>query len=211
MADEDGYGGDDNNEDNFDDYDENSLQVDNDILDENELEDVENLENLDELENLEEDNLELEDDDILEDNVKKTCMYNYADEDKDKDNEEDTEEEEDLEEDDLEDETKVETKVETKEEKDKRIKTNNNSNNVVQSKDRISKPVLTKYERIRLLSNRAKQISLGAKPMIKNSKGLNSKEIANLEISNNVIPLIVIRPMPNGKREKWYIRELEHD
>ena len=43
--------------------------------------------------------------------------------------------------------------------------------------ERITKPVLFKYERVRLIGDRAKQLSLGAKPMIKNAKHLSSKTI----------------------------------
>ena len=69
---------------------------------------------------------------------------------------------------------------------------------------------MLKYERVRLLGDRAQQLALGAKPMLKNIEGLSTKEIAELEIKNNVIPLIIERPLPNGKKERWYISELEH-
>lgn len=82
--------------------------------------------------------------------------------------------------------------------------------NIVPKDKRVTKPILLKYERVRLLGDRTQQLALGAKPMIKNIKGLSSKEIAELELKNNVIPLILERPLPNGKKERWYIRELEH-
>jgi DNA-directed RNA polymerase subunit K/omega len=82
-------------------------------------------------------------------------------------------------------------------------------NDLVDPKNRITKPYLTKYERVRLLSERTKQISLGAKPMIKNIYNLTPKEITNLEIINKTIPLIIERVLPNGKREHWNIKELE--
>jgi DNA-directed RNA polymerase subunit K/omega len=75
---------------------------------------------------------------------------------------------------------------------------------------RTTKPILFKYERVRLLGDRTQQLTLGAKPMIKNVEGLTPKEIAELEIKENVIPLIIQRPLPNGKKERWYIHELQH-
>jgi DNA-directed RNA polymerase I, II, and III subunit RPABC2 len=80
----------------------------------------------------------------------------------------------------------------------------------VSNEERITKPIMTKYERVRLLGIRTKQIALGAKPMIKKSEGLTSKEIANLELTNNVIPLIIVRPLPNGRKEYWKVSELIH-
>jgi len=76
--------------------------------------------------------------------------------------------------------------------------------------DRITKPVLTHYEQVRLLTDRTKQLSLGAKPMIKNSENLSSRQIAHLEIEHNIIPLVINRPLPNGKFEIWKISELKH-
>ncbi len=74
---------------------------------------------------------------------------------------------------------------------------------------RLSKPVLFKYEKVRLLSTRAKQLANGAKPMIKNTEGLSSKEIALLELKNKLIPMIIERPIPNSGVERWKLSELE--
>jgi DNA-directed RNA polymerase subunit K/omega len=68
---------------------------------------------------------------------------------------------------------------------------------------------LFKYEKVRLLSTRAKQLSGGAKPMIKDTTGLSSKEIALLELKNKMIPLIIERPIPNIGIERWKLSELE--
>ena len=81
---------------------------------------------------------------------------------------------------------------------------------IISADKRRTKPILFKYERVRLLGDRAQQLTLGAKPMIKNVEGLTPKEIAELEIEQNVIPLIIQRPLPNGKKERWYIKELKH-
>ncbi|ARF09493.1 DNA-directed RNA polymerase subunit 6 [Indivirus ILV1] len=81
---------------------------------------------------------------------------------------------------------------------------------IVPKEKRITKPILYKYERVRLLGDRTQQLTLGAKPMIKNIEGLTMKQIAEVEIQENVIPLIIQRPLPNGKKERWYINELKH-
>jgi len=82
--------------------------------------------------------------------------------------------------------------------------------NIVAPEQRITKPILTKYERVRLLSDRTTQLIRGAKPMIKNTGGLTYKKIAELELENNVMPLKIRRPLPDGKFEIWYTKELRH-
>lgn len=74
---------------------------------------------------------------------------------------------------------------------------------------KLTKPILTKYEFVRLLTDRTKQLAQGAKPMLKNIQGLSSKEIAKLELKNKIIPLIVERPVPNSHAERWKLTELE--
>lgn len=79
----------------------------------------------------------------------------------------------------------------------------------VPNNERQTKPFLFQYERVRLYGERAKQLSLGAKPMIKNIQGLNSKQIAKLEIEQKVVPLSIERLLPNGLIERWNITELK--
>lgn len=82
-------------------------------------------------------------------------------------------------------------------------------NNIVKNEDRITKKILTKYEYVRLLSERTVQLSEGASSMINNTENLSYKEIAKLEIHNKVIPLIIERVLPNGLKERFKISELE--
>ncbi len=77
--------------------------------------------------------------------------------------------------------------------------------------DRISSNRLTKYELVRILGERVKQLIMGAKPMIKNYKELCYEEIAEHELINNIIPFKIKRPLPNGKFEIWSIDELTKD
>lgn len=79
----------------------------------------------------------------------------------------------------------------------------------VGSSKRICKPFVTKYERVNLLSTRARQLLGGAKPMIKNTAGLNHIEIAKLEFQHKTIPLKIIRDIPNSEPEIWLLSELE--
>ena len=95
-------------------------------------------------------------------------------------------------------------------------KANNLDNNInseikiiVEDSKRITKPILYKYERVRIIGERTKQLSLGAKPMIKNTKNLDPKKIALLELEKGCNPFIIERPMPDGRFERWKVRELK--
>ena len=81
----------------------------------------------------------------------------------------------------------------------------------VPDNERITHPILTKYERVRILGVRAKQIADGAKIMIKinNKELMSSMEIAEIELKNKVTPFIIKRPIGNNKVEHWKISELE--
>lgn len=79
----------------------------------------------------------------------------------------------------------------------------------VPDNERITIPKLTKYEKVRLLGTRAKQISDGSKIFIKSKNVKNAMDIAELELKNKVIPLKIKRPLPNGKYEIWSVKELD--
>ncbi len=74
---------------------------------------------------------------------------------------------------------------------------------------RRSSKYLLKYEMVRIKGDRTAQITLGAKPMIKGVEGLSPVDIAQLELEAKMIPLLIIRPLPNGKKEKWSLKELD--
>jgi DNA-directed RNA polymerase I, II, and III subunit RPABC2 len=80
---------------------------------------------------------------------------------------------------------------------------------IINKTGRLTKPFLTKYEKVRILGDRSRQLAQGAKPMIKNTTGLSHKEVALLELKSRVIPLIIERPIPNVGVEKWKLSELE--
>ena len=71
-------------------------------------------------------------------------------------------------------------------------------------------PYLTKYERARVIGQRAKQIETGAKPLVKVPENvIDSHIIAELELREKKIPFIIRRPIPSGGCEYWNLRDLE--
>ena len=78
----------------------------------------------------------------------------------------------------------------------------------VKPSERISASKLTKYEMVRILGERTKQLTMGAKPLIKNYQTLPYDRIAEEELKLNMIPFKIRRPLPNGKFELWFLEEL---
>lgn len=71
-------------------------------------------------------------------------------------------------------------------------------------------PFLTKYEKARILGQRAKQIETGSKPFINVPENIiDSYIIAELELREKKIPFIIKRPIPGGTFEYWDVRDLE--
>ena len=71
-------------------------------------------------------------------------------------------------------------------------------------------PILTKYERTRVLGQRAKQINSGSKPFVKVPENIiDGYLIAEIELSQKRIPFIIRRPFPGGGCEYWNIKDLE--
>jgi DNA-directed RNA polymerase I, II, and III subunit RPABC2 len=71
-------------------------------------------------------------------------------------------------------------------------------------------PFLTKYEKTRILGQRAKQINSGCKPFIKISDDImDGYIIAQKELEEKKIPFIIRRPLPNGGSEFWRLNDLQ--
>ena len=89
---------------------------------------------------------------------------------------------------------------------------------VIRNKDNIiiddlhkTIPYLTKYERTRILGQRAKQINSGAIPFVKVPENvIEGYLIAEMELKEKLIPFIIRRPLPNGSSEYWHLRDLEN-
>lgn len=72
-------------------------------------------------------------------------------------------------------------------------------------------PFITKYERARVLGQRAKQINSGASVFVNIPENvLDGYLIAELELIEKRIPFIIRRPLPNGGSEYWSIKDLEN-
>jgi DNA-directed RNA polymerase subunit K/omega len=71
-------------------------------------------------------------------------------------------------------------------------------------------PFITRYEKARILGERAKQINSGAKPFVDLEPNvIDGYVIALKEFEEKKIPFIIKRPLPNGGVEYWRFEDLE--
>jgi DNA-directed RNA polymerase subunit K/omega len=84
------------------------------------------------------------------------------------------------------------------------------STNAVIDPHHLTLPILTKYERTRILGQRAKQINEGAIPYVAVPEGvMDGYVIAEIELKAKKIPFIIQRPLPDGTKEFWKVEDLE--
>ena len=73
-----------------------------------------------------------------------------------------------------------------------------------------SLPLLTKYEKARILGARAEQLDRGGTPFVKVEPHIiNGRTIATMEFEKKKIPFIIARPLPNKVIEYWRFEDLE--
>lgn len=70
-------------------------------------------------------------------------------------------------------------------------------------------PLLTKFEKAKIIGLRATQISQGAEPLISVPSYMTSSvDIAEEELKQHKIPMIIRRYLPNNRFEDWRLDEL---
>lgn len=73
---------------------------------------------------------------------------------------------------------------------------------------RVTRPVLTKYERTKIIGTRATQLAMGAAPMVELDHGRQDPLIlAEKELNEFKVPLVVRRYLPDGSFEDWSVAE----
>ena len=83
-------------------------------------------------------------------------------------------------------------------------------NNIIVDELHKTLPILTKYEKTRILGIRLKQLNNGSKPFIKVAEDiLDNFLIAEKELKEKKIPFIIQRPLPNNTFEYWKLEDLE--
>lgn len=81
--------------------------------------------------------------------------------------------------------------------------------NLIQDENHKTYPFLSKYEMARILGLRISQLNNGAPPLIKlKNKIIDNHIVAKQELLEKKLPFIIMRPLPNGKKEYWKLEDL---
>ena len=80
--------------------------------------------------------------------------------------------------------------------------------NIVRGDARKSSNKMSRYEMVRILGERVKHLTLGAKCFIKNKEDFDYETLAMEELKAKLIPFKIIRRLPNNIKEEWSVDEL---
>lgn len=85
-----------------------------------------------------------------------------------------------------------------------------NGDGIIMDKKHTTTPIMTKYEKTRILGLRISQLNNGAPRLyIPENNIIDNSIIAEKELENKLLPFIISRPLPNGTKEHWRIQDLE--
>ena len=85
-----------------------------------------------------------------------------------------------------------------------------NYDNIIIDTHHKTLPILTKYEKAKILGLRANQINNGCRPFIEISENdIDGYLVAEKELYEKKNPFIIKRPLPSGDNEYWYVNDLE--
>ena len=79
----------------------------------------------------------------------------------------------------------------------------------LRSKDnRVSRPILTKFELSRIIGYRAEQLNQNCEALVDTKNMVSTLEIAKKELNLGKLPNIIRRELPDGTIEEWKVNEL---
>jgi DNA-directed RNA polymerases I, II, and III subunit RPABC2 len=95
-------------------------------------------------------------------------------------------------------------------ETDALTKIKRNDRNFIEDENHTTLPIMTRYEKAKVLGLRARQLNSGADAFIEVPPNIiDGITIANMELNQKKIPFIIRRPLPNGHSEYWKVKDLE--
>lgn len=74
----------------------------------------------------------------------------------------------------------------------------------------ITRNVLTKYEKTKVIGMRLEQLARGAPTLIDTEKHdcKSIREVVMLELEEKKLPFVIVRSLPNGKQEHWRVCDM---
>jgi len=87
-----------------------------------------------------------------------------------------------------------------------------NAEGIIVDENHTTYPILSKYEKTKLIGLRVAQLNKGAVPYVqlKHTTILDNSLIAEKELKEKKMPFIIMRPLLNGKSEYWNVSDLEY-
>ena len=72
-----------------------------------------------------------------------------------------------------------------------------------------SRPIMSKYEKTKVIGIRTQQIAGGASTLVSVPAGVtNPRDIAIAELEQNKLPFVIVRTMPSGIKEYWKVKDM---
>ena len=71
-----------------------------------------------------------------------------------------------------------------------------------------TKPILSKYEKVKILGIRTEQLQRGSEPLVKWEKEFNPREIAVEELNQKKTPFMICRRLPDNTKEYFRLEDL---
>ena len=72
----------------------------------------------------------------------------------------------------------------------------------------VTRNILSKYEKVKILSLRAEQLQRGAIPFVEVLIPFNALDIAKRELDERKLPYVVCRKLSNGTKEYWRLIDM---
>ena len=83
-------------------------------------------------------------------------------------------------------------------------------NGVINDEYHKTYPILSKYEKTKIIGLRVSQLNKGATPFyVSKRKIIDNIVVAEKELQDKVLPFIIMRPIPNSQSEYWKLSDLE--
>lgn len=74
----------------------------------------------------------------------------------------------------------------------------------------ITRNVMTKYEKTKIIGMRLEQLARGAHTLVNTEKSncKSLRDVVMCELAEKKLPFIIVRNLPNGKKEHWKVSDL---
>ena len=72
----------------------------------------------------------------------------------------------------------------------------------------VTRNQMSKYEKTKIIGMRLEQLARGAASLVDTSACTSIRDVVMKELEERKLPFIIIRSLPNGKKEYWRVADL---